>query len=429
MSTLIIGLNYRTAPVEVRERLAFTREGVATALLLFRKQFPRAEAAILSTCNRVELLVNGDAADLDAEDLVTFLAKVRDVPVEAFRPHLYRIDGVEAIRHAFRVISGLDSMVVGECQIVNQLKQAYQLACEQETAGPVLHRLFHHAFGVSKRVRTETTISDGKTSIPSVAVDCIRGADGDFARRRILIVGAGEMARLTAEYLREASATQFIVTTRTLANAKALAGACNGTAVAFAELDEQLALADIVVTATNSPIPILTLDRARKMQESRGSRPVLLVDLSVPRNVEPEAGALPGVRLFDVDALGGIVAEARLQRTRQLETCEHIIEEEVQAFCRWLQESKARPLIEQMVEDVRALAAIEVRGFLRRCPDLTQAQQQAVEQLADRIVNKLMHPCVCTVRQHSTSDSVAALAEAFHGTRLNFANRAAAADN
>src|SRR5687768_7672176 len=200
MSMLLIGLNHHTAPVAVRERLAFSREGAATALALFHRRYPEAEAAIVSTCNRVEMLINNGP---DAADLLRFISETRDVPVNQFEPHLYVHAGRDAIRHVFRVISGLDSIVVGEYQIVNQLKQAYQLAHEHETAGATLHRLFHHAFGVSKRTRSETGICDGKTSIPSVAVDVMRMAVPDFAGRRILLAGAGEMARLTAEYLRE----------------------------------------------------------------------------------------------------------------------------------------------------------------------------------------------------------------------------------
>jgi glutamyl-tRNA reductase len=426
VSILLIGLNYRTAPVEVREKLAFSREGAAGALLLFRRKFPDAEVAILSTCNRVELLVSGDEETVTQERVVAFLSHARDVAVEAFGPYLYyRKDG-QAVRHFFRVIGGLDSMVVGESQIVSQIKQAYELATTHETAGAVLHRLFHHAFGVSKRVRSETTIADGKTSMPSVAVDCVRETLPDFASRRILIVGAGEMARLTAEYLREANATDFVVTTRTLINAKALAEICHGTAVPFSELDEQIACADVVITATNSPVALLTRQRVRAARKACDPKPLALVDLSVPRNIDPDVRDLPGVQLYDVDALGKILEDNQRQRLAQLESCEQIVEEEVAAFEKWAAESKVRPLIEQMYQDVRALAEIEVRSFMHRCPDLTESQKEAVSQLADRLVGKLMHPCVCAVRQQNRFDG-SVLAEAFHGVRIGFASHTAGA--
>ncbi|MGE5609523.1 MAG: glutamyl-tRNA reductase [Bacillota bacterium] len=420
---LLIGLNHRTAPVEIREQLAFSRDGVATALMLFRSQFPGSEAAILSTCNRVEILVSSENGEATVARVMTFLSQVRDVPVTAFKPHLYYLEGRQVIRHLFRVIGGLDSMVVGEYQIVNQLKQAYAIAHEQGTTGPVLHRLFHHAFGVSKRIRTETAIGDGKVSIPSVAVEIIQKAVTDFAEKRILIVGAGEMAQLTAQYLRDANARQFAVTTRTLTNAKALADVCHGQAVPFHELDAQLVQADIVVTATACPAAILTVERVRAAQKRRAGRALFLIDLAVPRNIEAEVGAIAGVQLYDVDALGRIVEETYRQRAGQMQIGEQIIEEEVGAFEQWIAESKVRPLIEQMYQDVRALAEIEVRAMFRKCPELNEEQKQAVQQLVDRVVGKLMHPCVSAVRQTSMTESAATLAAAFRATRMGFAER------
>ena len=424
MSILLLGLNHRTAPVEVRERLAFSRQGIATALMLFRRQFPDCEAAILSTCNRVEFLFadgsEGNASAGIEERLVQFLAQVRNVPAVVFRPHLYRVDGAAVVRHVFRVISGLDSMVVGECQIVNQLRQAYELAHEQQTAGAVLHRLFHHAFGVSKRVRTESRIGEGKTSIPSLAADVICDAVGDLRDARILIVGAGEMARLSLEHLGEAGARNFVITTRTVTNAKALADAYGGRVAPFDGLDTELADADVVITATNCPMPIVTAER---LGRARRGRPLLLIDLCVPRNVEPEVAGLPGTTLYDVDALGEAAAMTTLSRREQVKVCEGIVEEEVAAFETWLSTSKVAPLIEQMFDDVRALAAIEVRGFFRRFPNLSGPERDAVAELADRLVGKLMHPCVATVRREASFNSAAALADAFRDTRLSFSAR------
>ena len=420
MGTLLIGLNHKTAPVDVREKLAFSREGAATALLLFHKEFPAAEAALWSTCNRVEILTHSEDDSVGPQQVIALLAQLKGAPAAAFAPYLYKSEGPDAVRHVFRVISGLDSMVLGEFQIVSQLKQAYQLAHEQQTAGPVLHRLFHHAFGVSKRTRSETTICDGKTSVPSVAVDVIARSLPDFAGKRILMVGAGEMAQLTSDYLRQAEARDLVVTTRTLANGRALAQACNGQAVAFNQLDEQLVLADVVITATACPTSILTTARVRRCQDLRGERPLLLVDLAVPRNIDAEAARVPGVTLIDVDALGRMVDESCRRRQAAVSLCEKIIEDEIGAFERWTEESRVGPYIEQMYQDVRALADIELRSALARCPDLSDKQQQAVSQLVDRLVGKLMHPCIATVREQSAALSAQALAAAFRETRIGF---------
>jgi glutamyl-tRNA reductase len=422
MGIMVLGLNHRTTPVELRERLAFSREGAAGALMLLKEQYPGCEAALLSTCNRVELMVSADDGVGEAE-LVRFLSRARNVPAAAFSNFLYFVEGRAAVRHVFRVISGLDSMVLGECQIVNQLKTAYQMAHEQGTAGATLHRLFHHAFSVSKRVRTETELGDGKTSVSSVAVDVIRQQLPDYAGKRILIVGAGEMAQLTAQHLKAAEAREIVVTTRTLQNARVLAEACGGEAIPFAELDEELADADVVITSTTCPTAILTVSRVRSAMLRREGRALMLVDLAVPRNVDAEVSEIAGVSLFDVDALGNIVERFRQQRTSAVENGESIVEEEVEGFGKWIAQSKVGPLIERMYEDVRALAEIEVRGMLRKCPDLTESEKVAVKQLVDRVVAKLMHPCIDTVRETEVGGR---LADAFHSTRLNVLGKAEA---
>ena len=207
VSILLIGLNHKTAPVELREQLAFSREGVSTALMLFRNHYPEAEAMILSTCNRVEMLVATDAAQPTAGQVVSFLAQARDLAVQTFRGHLYELVGEQAMRHVLRVAAGLDSMVVGEYQIVSQLKGAYAAASEQGTTGRVLNRLVHHALATSKRVRTETELGQRKVSVPSVAVEVAKQVFSDFADKRCLVVGAGEMAQLVCEHLREAKLT------------------------------------------------------------------------------------------------------------------------------------------------------------------------------------------------------------------------------
>jgi glutamyl-tRNA reductase len=403
MSILLVGINHRTAPVEIREQLAFSRDGVATALLLFRNQFPGAEAAILSTCNRVEMLVASDDETPTVSDVLSFLAQARDLPVREFRSYMYQLSGEQACRHFFRVASGLDSMVLGESQIVNQIKQAYAAASEQGTTGRVLNRLFHHAFEVGKRVRSETKISEGKVSVSSVAVYIARRIFEDFANKQTLVVGAGETAQLVCQYLREANARKFVVTTRTLANAKILADACLGEAVPFDQLDEQFVQADIVITASACPVPFVTAERIRAAQKRRQGRLMFIIDLAVPRNVEPEVAAVPQVYLYDIDALGRIVQENQQQRTLQLQACEQILDDEVAAFEQWLDQAKLNPLIEQMFRDAQDLCDAELQRLFRRCPELSDEQRRAVMQLVERLAGKFMHPCVSSLRRQSAA--------------------------
>jgi glutamyl-tRNA reductase len=418
MSILLVGLNHHTAPVEIREQLAFSRDGAATALMLFRNQFPQCECSILSTCNRVEVLVASDAGRPTIADVVSFLAQARDLPADQFRPYLYQLTDERACRHFFRVASGLDSMVLGESQIVSQIKQSYAIASEQGTTGRVLNRMFHHAFSVSKRVRSETEIGAGKVSVPSVAVEVAKRIFDDFTTKQVLVVGAGEMAQLVCEYLREADARKFVVTTRTLSNAKALAEACAGTAVPFDQLDEQLIAADIVIAATACPTPFLTASRIREAQHRRHGRLLFLIDLAVPRNVEPETASIDQVYVHDIDALGRIVAENQQHRISQIEVCERILDEEVAAFEEWLGQAKAGQLISQMYADAREVRDMELRRLFRRCSNLSDEQRELIEQSMERLVNKFMHPCVSTVRRHSLSGPTATLAGALHGATM-----------
>lgn len=400
MSIYVIGLNHKTAPLDIREQLAFSREGTATALLLFRNRFPQSEAAIISTCNRVEIIVATDAASPTAEDVVRFIAEARELPIGAFRGYLYELRDEQAVRHLFRVASGLDSMVIGECQIVNQVKQAYATASEQGTTGRLLNRLFHHAFSVSKRVRTETEVGRWKVSIPSVAVDAAQAVFSTFSDKRVLVIGAGEMAQLVCQNLRKADARSFTVASRTHLNARALAQACEGEAVPWDELDAQLARADIVIAATSCPKPILTVDRVRRAQEARRGRFLLLIDLAVPRNVDVAVEKLGQVYVYDVDALGRTVSENQKHRAAELTRCEAILDQEIGEFEQWVQQHRAQPMIEQMYEDAGVLCELELSRLFTASPELSRDQREAIAQMAERLANKLMHPSVKTLREH-----------------------------
>lgn len=420
MSILLLGLNHNTAPVHVRERLAFSREGAASALMLFRRQFPDAEAAIISTCNRVEMLVNSENESIDARRVVAFLARARDIDATSFAPHLYEYAGSKAVRHLFRVISALDSLVIGESQVVNQVKQAYALAHEQGCCGPVLHRLFHHAFGVSKRTRGETRIGDGKLSIPSVAMEIVRQACPQTSKLNVLVVGAGDMAQHACRYLAEAGVGRLVITSRTFNNARTLAQACGGNAAPYAELDEHLAAADVVIAATSCPTPILTEQRVGRAMERAGGRQLLLIDLSVPRNIESAAGRVPGVKLHDIDSLSDLAGRNHHTRSVAARQCEAIVEEEVRIFERWIADARVGPLIGRMFRDVRELANIEVRQLFNRCPDLSADHKDEVAQLVDRLVGKLLHPCVGAIRERAASVSSKDITEELDEQRLIF---------
>ena len=410
MSILLIGLSHRTAPVEVREQLAFDAAGVATALGCFRERFPGCEAAILSTCNRTEIIVAGEGERPNAAEVIRLIAEARDLPVAHFLPHLYQYVGDQACRHFFDVVAGLDSMVLGEYQIVHQAKQAYNLARQEKTSGRNLNRLFHHAFEVSKRIRTETAIVRGKLSIPSAAADLLPAQNGVA---QTLIVGAGQTARVVCRNLVEAgNAGRIVVTSRTLEHADTLAADCHVAALPLEKLDEAICQSDRVILAVTCPEPILTAQRVGEIMRRREGRALLLVDLCVPRSVAAEAGKIPGVTLHDIDAVGRIVAENEKHRAAAVNQCERILDEEVAAFEQWLNESQLAPLIEQIYTDARRIRDAELEKFLAGSPDLTDRQKKAVTQLMDRLVGKFMHPCVMGLR-HGLNPAMHAAADGF----------------
>jgi glutamyl-tRNA reductase len=414
MSILLVGLSHRSAPVALREQLAFSPEGVATALLLFRRQFPQTEAAIVSTCNRVELLVATESDTPNPAHVVSFLAQARDLPVSAFQPYLYQLQDEQAVRHILRVTGGLDSMVIGDYQVVNQIKQAYALASEQGTTGRVLNRLFHHALAASKRLRSETEIGRLKVSIPSIALDVARQVFDDFSSKRTLILGSGETAQVVCEYLRKASARDFVVMSRSTGNARMLAAAFQARSATFEQLDDELASADIVLAATRCPKPLVTVERVRRAQVQRHGRLLFLLDLAVPRNIEQAVESLPQVMIYDIDALGRIAQDNQKHRAAQLQVCEAILDDEVTAFQQWLSQARSAPLIAQMYADAHALRDAELSRLLEQCPDLTPQQRAAVAQMLDRMTSKFLHPCATTLRQHHGAGALTALTDMFH---------------
>ena len=411
MSILLIGISHRTAPVQVREQLAFDDQGVATALACIRQRFPGVEAAILSTCNRMEILIAGEEPRPGAAEIVRLLAEARDLPASEFTPYLYQFVGEQASRHFFNVVAGLDSMVLGEHQIMHQAKRAYNLAREQQTTGRVLNRLFHHAFEVSKRVHTETEVSRGRLSIPSVAVDWLRHQP---AAGQTLIVGAGRMARLVCRHLIDGGPAQrIVVTSRTLAHADTLAADCHVAAAPIQSLDDELVHADQIILAVHCTEPILTAERVSRAMQQRHGRPLLLLDLCVPRSVAAAVSEIPGVTLEDIDAVGRIVDANGRNRAASLNLCQRILDEEAAAFEQWLSESQLAPLIERIYGDARRIRDAELENFLAANGDLTEKQKKSVTQLMDRLVGKFMHPCVMSLR-HGHGPAIQAAADSFH---------------
>src|ERR671920_646465 len=401
MSIVLVGLNHKTAPVEVRERLAFSDEACAASLRALVDGEVVREGLIVSTCNRVEILAASPRQK--GEDAVgrlsDFLSSERSVPVELFSGHLYAHADDAAVRHVFRVASSLDSLVVGEPQVLGQVRRAYSLAVDAGTAGRVLHKLVHHALRVAKRVRTETGVAASAVSISFTAVELGRKIFGSLKGATVLLVGAGEMAELAAQHLSGAGAARVLVTNRTYETAQKLAVKFGGQAVEFGALEEALAQADVVICSTGAREFIITPEMAERARAARRNRPAFYIDISVPRNVDPAVAKLANLFVFDVDDLEAVVASNLREREREAERAELIVETEVAQFQQALRDLDIGPTVGALKEKMRSIARDEFERQRGRLGELTPEQEQAIEAMLMSAVNKISHPVIHRMRR------------------------------
>jgi glutamyl-tRNA reductase len=408
MSIVLVGLNHKTAPVEVRERLAFTDEACAEGLRALVDGQVVSEGLIVSTCNRVEVLAATAEERLveGRERIKEFLSCSRAVSRVDFGASLYSHEDDEAVRHVFRVASSLDSMVVGEPQVLGQVRRAYSVAVEAGTAGRILNRLVHQAFRVAKRVRTETGIAASAVSISYTAVELGRKVFGSLKDRTVLVVGAGEMAELSAKHLVSAGVSRVLVTNRTESTARQLAAEFGGEAVPFTRLAENLADADIVICSTGAGEYVITPKIAREALEIRRNRPAFFIDISVPRNIDPAVGRIPNLFIFDIDDLESVIASNIREREREAERAELIVESEVMQFQQSLRTLDIGPTLGALRGKLQEIARTEMTRQRQRLGDMTPEQERAVEALLMATVNKISHPIIYRLKSyHDTGDS------------------------
>ena len=393
--TFVVGLSWRTAPVAVRERLAYRDDEITAALEELLTTVGFDEAMIVSTCNRVEIY--GAAVRTDpmvaAAEARAFLARSRSVPGELIADQLYEHGGREAVRHVFRVAAALDSMVLGESQILGQVKDAYGAALRANACGPLLQRWMERAFAVAKRVRTETGISRGAANVSSVAVELARRVFGDLAGKGVLIVGAGKMSALAARHLVSAGADCIWVTNRSAERAQELAAEIDGQARAWEDLPGLLAVADVIISSTGASEPVLTRPLMKAAMKARRFRPMVVVDIAVPRDADPAIARLDGVYLFDIDDLERVVAENLKERRREAEAAEEIVTAEVAEFDRWIRTQRVVPTIRSLRQHFQTVAEAEAErtiAVLRR-DHTAEERERAIRRLGQLIVNKLLH--------------------------------------
>lgn len=396
----LLGLNHATAPLEVREKLAFSVTQRRSALRALRGQFPGTEAVILSTCNRVELYISKPDNELpQAQQVVDFLGHFHDVPSRHFSTHLYHKANVEAVAHLFSVASSLDSMILGETQILGQVREAYDLARSEQSAGIVLHPLFQRAIAVGKQVMTQTALAEGQLSVASVAVDYARRIFEQFSDKTVLSIGAGKMATLVLRHFAQLAPRELLVCNRDSRKAEALAERFHGRAAAIEQLSQHLVAADIVVCATGSSDPIITAEMFEPLRKLRRYRPIFIIDIAMPRDVEPKVGELDHVYLYNIDDLQQVVTQTQSQRNGALDAARKIVAAEVDSFSKWHRAREMGPLIEQLYARHHQMAQAELRRVLGKLPDLTDSQKEHMEDLTRRIVNKMLHDPVRRLRE------------------------------
>lgn len=407
MSIVLVGLNHRTAPVEMRERLAFSEEACAQSLPRLVDGETIREGLIFSTCNRVEVLTATErlTASDAASRIGDFLSQTRNVSPDLLRPHLYVHADEQAVRHVFRVACSLDSMVVGEPQILGQVRRAYALAVEAGTAGRVLHRLLHHAFHTAKRVRTETGIGAAAISISYTAVELGRKIFGSLAHRAVLLIGAGEMAELALRHLVKAGASRILVANRTVQRAQQLAAQFGGEAIAEERLTEALSQADVVICSTGAERYVVTPEMAHQAKALRRNQPLFIIDISVPRNVDPRVGELDDVFLFDIDDLEAVIESNIREREREAQRAELIVDAEVMRFQQRLRDLDFGPTVGALKQRLIEMAREEYQKRRARLGQLTPEQEKAVEALLMATVNKISHPIIHRLRRsYETGD-------------------------
>jgi glutamyl-tRNA reductase len=403
---LLVGVNHTTAPVALRERLAISGTALTDALARFGGSNGHGptlmpEGVILSTCNRLEIYALTEDLHRGRQVLIQFLSENRKVAVEEFVNSLYIKSDAEAVAHLTQVACGLDSMIVGEPQILGQVTDAFRMALSRYATGPVLNTLFRRAIQAGKRARSETAISQCATSVPSAAATLAEQEMEHLDGRVVLVMGAGEMGQIAARTLMERGASGIIVANRTYDRGLMLARELNGEAMTFDRQAEALARADIVVTATDAPHVIVTPEKVSKAMAQRPERPMLIIDIAVPRDTDPAVTKIPGIRLFDIDNLRDVVNDNLAARQREIPRVEAIAAEETAAFITWFHALDVIPTIADLRQRVEAVKEQELDKALRHLGDLGDREREVVCALAHGLVNKLLHEPTVRLKQHA----------------------------
>jgi len=406
MDLIVVGLNHRTAPLEVRERVTFDESEVQAALSRARSEQVLSEAILLSTCNRTEfygLSTDNGAAEMYIRGLI---AAAKHVDLTAHPGYAYTLTRLESVRHLLRVAAGLDSLVLGESQILGQVRRAHELSLESGACGLTMNRLLHSAILVGRRVRNETALGAGAVSVASAAAELAGKIFEDLSARSVLLIGVGEMGTLTARHMVERGVKKLTIANRTFHKAEALARELGGTAVPLDRLESALADADIAISSTGATAPIVSRSLMQSIVARRGAKPIFIIDIAVPRDFEASIGDLDGVFLHDIDDMNLLVDRNLVKRRAEIPKAETIVEHEVEAFVAWRGSLAATPIIKRLRERVEELRSQEVERHRKR---FCGADREQVDLLTESLVNKILHSVMSRVREWSDEGDLGAL--------------------
>jgi glutamyl-tRNA reductase len=398
---ILFGLNHKTASLELREKFAFSRDETIYALKKLHGLSTIRELLIFSTCNRVEVLITSHDKKQALSATRQFVSEFKNIPAEDYSNYIYIHTGAEAVRHLFRVASSLDSMVVGEPQILGQVKEAYFIATKNKTSGVILNRLLHRAFFVAKRVRSETGICDSAVSISYAAIELGQKIFGSLEGKHVLLVGAGEMAELAVDHLVRHKAGNIFVANRTLERGVVLAKRFNGQAIRLEEITEILKNVDIIISSTGAPGYILTRENVKKSMRARKNRPLFFIDIAVPRDIDPDINRINNSYVYDIDDLKGVIDCNINERLKEAVKGERIVDEAVIAFQDWLKSLDAIPTVVDLRNKFTSIAKTEVAKTFHARKHLNQDDRQAINRMVDALINKILHDPTLHLKQNS----------------------------
>ncbi len=400
MQIRLAGINHQTAPVAVRERAAISAAGLADALQQLRAH--AAKGVILATCNRTEVYTVGERDSAQAGQ--EFLRARLELPDHDLDGHVYRLSNGDAVTHLFRVAGGLESLIVGEHEVLGQVGQALEAAEQAGMVNLPLRRVFQGAVRTGRRVREETGIGRNALSVSSVAIDLAAQAVGDLGKCSLLLIGTGEAGRLVARAAGERGVSRTVVAGRTVARAQALAEQLGGEAVGTEGLESELAQADIVITCSGAPHRVFGVGQIKRAMKSRPDRPLVIIDIAVPRNVEPSVGRVRHVRLHNIDDITGLAEANREQRGGEMERAALVVADELEKFAVWWQEFKVRPLIKAMTGKAEAIRRAQLERTLKRLPQLSEAERSSLEMMTKSIVSKILKDPIDNIKANGHSD-------------------------